>query len=187
VAAVSDCPGFASASRHRGTTLVELLVVLALVSVMVLVAAQLVIHSVQLQGAVGMSIKNPLTSHVTGRLRNDIQGSMLVVEERDIWEDGPLVLKTRNSRLVSFRKVDDTLVRKTSMLDETVLEERVLMRGLTSWWWRCPVPGTVDLRYAYLINAGSESANARRAGYAGERRTEQLRFAIRGWGAEAGW
>jgi hypothetical protein len=73
------------------------------------------------------------------------------------------------------------------MLDGAVVEERVLMRGMTSWWWRCPVPGTVDLRFAYLINAGSESAAARQAGYAGERRTEQLRFAIRGWGAEAGW
>jgi hypothetical protein len=154
---------------------------------MVLVAAQLVTHSIQLQGAVGMSIKNPLLAHVTGRLRNDIQGAMAVVEDHDTWQDGPLVLKTRDSRLVRFLKVDDTLVRRTSMLDETVLEERVLMRGLTSWWWRCPVQGTVDLRYAYLVNAGSESADARRVGYAGERRTEQLRFAIRGWGAEAGW
>jgi len=53
--------------------LVELLVVLALLSLMVVAASQLVIHSIQLLGATGRSVRNPVLVHVTNRLRNDVQ------------------------------------------------------------------------------------------------------------------
>jgi prepilin-type N-terminal cleavage/methylation domain-containing protein len=54
----------------HGTTLVELLIVLALLSVVVLVAAELVTHSLRLVGAVGRSVRNPLTVQVNERLRS---------------------------------------------------------------------------------------------------------------------
>jgi prepilin-type N-terminal cleavage/methylation domain-containing protein len=65
---------------QRGTSLVELLVVLALLSVMVLVAAQLVVHSMQLLGATGRAVGNPLVVHVTSRLRHDVQEAAMVME-----------------------------------------------------------------------------------------------------------
>ena len=79
----------------RGTSLVELLVVLALLSMMILAAAQLVIHSIQLLGATGRSVRNPILVHVTNRLRNDVQEAAGVAAVEDIWTEDPLQLTTR--------------------------------------------------------------------------------------------
>lgn len=173
---------------QRGTSLVELMVVLALLAAMVLVASELVAQSLRLQGAVGRSIRNPLLAHVTGRLRVDIQGSLGVLDEDTIWRDDPLVLRTRDHRLLHYLEADGALVRRTTDLDERLIEERTLMRGLTAWWWRSPVEGVVDLRFGYLVNPFSEHAVARAVGSARERRTESLRFAVRGsWEGGPGW
>ena len=51
----------------RGTSLVELMIVLALIGVMALLAADLVTHSMTLLGAVGRSVRNPLVAHVIAR------------------------------------------------------------------------------------------------------------------------
>lgn len=176
-----------AATCQRGTSLVELLVVLALLTTMVVAASQLVVHSMRLLETVGRSVRNPLVVHVTGRIRNDVQGALAVVDPDQVWVDGPLVLRTRDNRLLELAEAGGVLVRRTTTLDELVIEERVLLRGVTAWWWSSPEPGVVDLRIAYLVNPASEHAANPAARYAGERRTERLRFAIRGAGGGAGW
>jgi hypothetical protein len=187
VAAVSRRSRAGRRRAEEGTSLVELLVVLALLTSMVLVASELVAQSMRLLGTVGRSVRNPLVVHVTGRLRNDVQAAFAVVEPDEPWSDSPLVLRTRDNRLLEFDVVDRILVRRTTTLDELLIEERALLRGVTSWWWRSPHPGVVDLRFAYLVNPGSEHAFNPASRYAGERRTETLRFAIRGAGGGARW
>lgn len=171
----------------RGTTLVELLVVLALVSAMVLVAADLVVHSIKLLGATGRSVRNPLVVHVTGRLRNDIQAAAGVRNPEESWADTPLEIRTRNNRILRFEVVDGNLMRRSIGIDGNLEDERLLLRGITAWWWQTPVPGVVDLRVGYLIYPGTETQASRDVGYAKERRTENLRFAIRGYGGTRRW
>ncbi len=187
MAAVTGGCGGCRRKAERGTTLVELLVVLALLAAMVLLASELVVQSMRLLGTVGRSMRNPLVVHVTGRIRNDVQGALAVVKPVEEWEDGPLVLRTRDNRLLELDAAGGILVRRTTTLDELVIEERVLLRGVTAWWWRCPEKAVVDLRIAYLVNPGSERALTPAVGYGGERQTERLRFALRGAGGGARW
>lgn len=174
-------------SSDRGTTLVELLVVLALISIMVLVAADLVVHSIKLVGATGRSVRNPLVVHVTGRLRNDIQTAAGVRNPENSWADTPLAIRTRNSRILQFEVVEGNLFRRNMTLEGNVEDERLLLRGVTAWWWQAPAPGVVDLRIGYLIYPGTEKQSSRDVGYGKERRTENLRFAIRGHGSTRRW
>ena len=173
--------------RNRGTTLVELLVVLALMSIMVLVAAELVTQSIRLLGATGRAVQNPMLVHVSNRLRNDIQEAAGLVAIEDIWFEGPLLLASRSGGITSIEVVDGNLVRKTIAPGSGSVEERVLLRGVTSWWWRALEPGVVDINIGYLINPPPEKQASREVGYDKERRIETLRFAIRGGGGGRQW
>jgi hypothetical protein len=171
----------------RGTSLVELLVVLALLSMMMLAAAQLVIHSIQLLGATGRSVRNPILVHVTNRLRNDVQEAAGVTAVEDIWTEDPLELTTRTGGVVRIGVEKGNLVRRTVAQGSGDIEERVLLRGVVSWWWRSPAPGVVDLNIGYLVNPETEHHTAREVGWTRERRKENLRFAIRGSGGGSNW
>ncbi len=102
----------AALSNSRGTTLVELLVVLALLSIMVVVTADLVVHSITLLGATGRSVRNPILVHVTNRLRNDVQEAAAVAIPDTLWSEDPLVLSTRAGGLVRIGVEDGNLVRR---------------------------------------------------------------------------
>jgi prepilin-type N-terminal cleavage/methylation domain-containing protein len=177
----------ATVKADRGTSLVELLVVLALLSLMMLAAAQLVIHSIQLLGATGRSVRNPILVHVTNRLRNDVQEAAGVTTVEDVWTEDPLELRTRTGGLVRIGVEKGNLVRRAVAPGSGEVEERVLLRGVVSWWWRSPIPGVIDLNIGYLVNPESEHHRARKVGYARERRNENLRFAIRGGGEGSRW
>lgn len=173
--------------KNRGTTLVELLVVLALMSVMVLVAAELVTQSIRLLGATGRAAQNPMMVHVSNRLRNDVQEAAGLVAIEDIWFEGPLLMATRTGGFTSFEVVDGNLVRRTIAPGSGESDERVLLRGVTSWWWRALEPNVVDINIGYLINPPPEKQASREVGYEKERRIETLRFAIRGGGGGRRW
>ena len=170
-----------------GTSLVELLVVLALLSVMLLVAAQLVVHSMQLLDATARAVRNPLVVHVSSRRRRDVQEAAAVQTEEWSWTDDPLVLIQHDGSRVRFELAGENLVReKTGGLGE-VFDKRVILRGVTSWWWRCPVEGVVDLNITYLVNPEPERHVSRDPGYGLKRRKENLRFTLRGGGGGTQW
>ncbi len=171
----------------RGTSLVELLVVLALLSIMVLAAAQLVVHSVRLLGATGRSVRNPILVHVTNRLRNDVQEAAGATSVDTIWTEDALELTTRAGGLVRIGVENGKLVRRTVAPGSGTVEERVLLRGVQSWWWRSPAPGVIDLNISYLVYPDTERHAAREVGSVRERSKENLRFAIRGGGDGTEW
>jgi prepilin-type N-terminal cleavage/methylation domain-containing protein len=171
----------------RGTSLVELLVVLALLSVMILVGAQLVVHSMQLLGATGRAVSNPLVVHVTSRLRHDVQEAAALQREESVWTEEPLVLISHTGTFVSIARENGNLVRTQMAGLGASPERRVILRGVTAWWWRNPVEGVVDLNITYLVNPEPERQASRDVGYGLERRQENLRFAIRGGGGGTRW
>ncbi len=173
-------------TSSRGTSLVELLVVLALLSMMILVAAELVTHSMQLLGATGRAVRNPLVVHVTARLRRDIQEAAGLQHEEWTWSQEPLVLVHHDGSLVSILVEDGSLVRET-LAAGGLPDRRVILRGVTSWWWRSPMDDTVDVNIGYLVNPAPERSVSRDPGYGLERRNENLRFAIRGGNGGTRW
>jgi len=172
---------------NRGTSLVELLVVLALIGLMVLVAADLVIHSINLLGATGRSVRNPLVVHVITRLRRDVEDAAKLKTVETVWNDHALELWTHDGEIVHIERRGDRLVHETRAAAGAEVTERVLLRGVTQWWWRSPVPGVVDLRIGYLVNPEPENQASRKPGWRRVRRTENLRFAIRGGGGGRRW
>lgn len=174
-------------TASRGTSLVELLVVLALLSMMVLVAAELVTHSMQLLGATGRAVRNPLVVHVTARLRRDVQEAATIQHEAWSWSDEPLVLLRHDGSLVSILLEDGSLVRETATTPGALPDRRVILRGVTSWWWRSPIDDVVDVNIGYLVNPSPERSVSREPGYGLERRNENLRFAIRGGDGGTRW
>jgi len=172
---------------HRGTSLVELLVVLALLSVMVLAGAQLVVHSMELLGATGRAVRNPLVVHVTSRLRHDVQEAVAVQTIEWVWSEDPLILVKHDGTIVSVGLEDGDLVREKTDGSGGLPDRRVILRGVTSWWWRSPVADVVDLNITYLVNPAPERQVSRDVGYGLERRQENLRFAIRGGGGGTRW
>ncbi len=174
-------------SSARGTSLVELLVVLALLSVMVLVGAQLVVHSMELLGATGRAVRNPLVVHVTSRLRHDVQEAAALQREESVWSEDPLILVNHDGSLTGIALEDGNLVRTRMAGPGAPSDRRVILRGVTSWWWRNPVEDVVDLNITYLVNPEPERQSSRDVGYALERRQENLRFAIRGGGGGTRW
>ena len=172
---------------NHGTSLIELLVVLALIGMMVLVAADLVIHSINLLGATGRSVRNPLVVHVITRLRRDVEDAAKLKTVETIWNDRALELWTHDGEIVHIEKQGDQLIHETIAVASADVTERVLLRGVTDWWWRSPAPGVVDLRIGYLVNPEPENRVSTNPGWRRVRRTESLRFAIRGGGGGTRW
>ena len=83
--------------------------------------------------------------------------------------------------------VNGNLMRRSMTPDGNLEDERLLLRGVTAWWWQNPNAGVVEFRLDYLVYPGSEAGTARVDDYTLERRTENFRFAIRGYGAERSW
>lgn len=171
----------------RGTSLAELLVVLALIGLMVLVAADLVVHSVGLLGATGRSVRNPLVVHLTARLRQDVERAAGIKTVAPVWSEGPLELWTQEGEIVRYSLSDGRLVRQAWKPPNPLPDERVILRGATAWWWQSPVVGVVDIRLGYLVNPEPEKHASRAVGWGRVRREERLRFAVRTAGGGRKW
>jgi prepilin-type N-terminal cleavage/methylation domain-containing protein len=177
----------AAVTSRQGTTLVELLVVLALVAIMVVAAAQLITHSIELLGATGRAVRNPIMVHVNERIRRDVQEAAGLTTVETIWTEDPLEIRTHDAKLIRYSVVDGSLVRAVVAAGGVPVEERVLLRGVTSWWWRSTAPSVVDINLGHLVYPPPESISSRVVGYGQERRTENLRFANRGGWGRAQW
>jgi hypothetical protein len=97
------------------------------------------------------------------------------------------VLITHDGAIVSIALEDGNLVRAQTAGPGTPPDRRVILRGVTAWWWRTPVEDVVDLNITYLVNPEPERQSSRDVGYGLERRQENLRFAIRGGGGGTRW
>jgi prepilin-type N-terminal cleavage/methylation domain-containing protein len=173
----------AAVKSARGTTLVELLVVLALVGIMVVAAALLITHSIGLLGATGRAVRNPDMVHVNERIRRDIQEAESLAAVEMIWSDHPLEIRTHDSSLVVYSVENGNLVRSVMSAAGAVTDNRVVLRGVTSWWWRSTAPSVVDVNIGHLVYPPPEYQSSRIVGYGQERQIENLRFATRGgWG-----
>jgi len=172
---------------QRGTTLVELLVVLALVAIMVVAAAQLITYSIGLLGAAGRALGNPMMVHVNERIRRDIQEAAGLAAVEMIWSDDPLRIRMHTGEIVAYSVVNGNLVREVVSAAGETNDERVVLRGVTSWWWRSTAPSLVDVNIGHLLYLPPEYNASRKIGYDRERRVENLRFATRGGWGGAQW
>jgi prepilin-type N-terminal cleavage/methylation domain-containing protein len=170
--------------ENRGFTVPELLVVLALMSVVVLAAAQLVGEAVQLVDGAGRTMRSPSFTLAMATIRRDVQlAAGAVTSMTTGWSEDTLELLSWDGRRVRVFVDGDAIVRET--VDEVGRStgRRVLARGISSWWWRTPNPWTVDLRITAMVIP--DPIPARRAIVV--RRTETRRFVMRGSPGGRSW
>lgn len=170
--------------EDRGFTVFELLIVLALTSVVVLAAAQLVGEAAQLVDGAGRAMRSPSFTLTVATIRRDVQvAAGVTMSTTPGWSKDSLELVAWDGRRVRFVFDGDAVVREE--LDELgqPSARRVLARGITSWWWRTPNPWTVDVRITAMVNP--DPIPARRASTL--RRTETRRFVMRGAPGGRSW
>ena len=171
-------------NRDRGYTVPELLTVLALTSVVVLAAAQLVGEAVQIFAGTGRAMRSPSFTLAMATIRRDVHDAAgASVPTVPGWSQEDLELISWDGTRVRLFLDGDAIVREA--LDEhgRSSRRRVLARGVTSWWWRSPKPWTVDVRVAAMVAA--DPTTARRAAVL--RRTETRRFVMRGSPGGRSW
>jgi prepilin-type N-terminal cleavage/methylation domain-containing protein len=164
-------------TEDRGYTVPELLTVLALTSVVVLAAAQLVGEAVQLADGTGRAMRSPTITLAMAAMRRDVQdAAAAVMPVAPGWSEDTLELIFWDGRRVRLSLEHDAIVREGVDRLGKPTGRRVLVRGVTSWWWRTPNPWTVDLRMNAMVH--SDPGTARRV--TAHRRSETRRFVMRG-------
>jgi prepilin-type N-terminal cleavage/methylation domain-containing protein len=161
---------------QRGFTLFELLIALALVTLVVLGAAQLIGESVVLFEATGRAVRNPSITLAMATIRRDIQLAAGVASPGvPEWSDEPLELLGWDGHRVRLTVDDRALVRVGIDPAGQTTGRKVVMHGVESLAWRTPNPWTVDLKVT--SRAASDPAPGQR-GSVGQR-VETRRFVLR--------
>ncbi len=173
-----------SGRRESGYSVIELLIALALVTVIVIGAAQLIAESVVLLDRAGRAVRNPSLTLAAAAVRRDVQGAVALACPPPVsWTQTPLEVLDWEGRRTGIRHEGDALVRITYGVDGFPKGRRVLTRGVVSWWWRVSGPGAVDVRLTALAVPGPGAGR----GSGTFRLTETRRFALRGAGGGRRW
>jgi prepilin-type N-terminal cleavage/methylation domain-containing protein len=160
-----------------GFTVIELMVSLVLTSVIMLVGFQLVAESITLFRNADRSVRIPPLALAMATVRRDIHNAAGVEAlQTPGWQTLPLRLVAWDGQRVRLSLEGDALVRHHVDLLGGTSSRRVLMRGVTSWWWRFANTTTVDVRVTVLNQPDPMPSRRQMV----ERRTEVRRFVLRG-------
>ncbi len=170
--------------NERGATVVELLVSLALISVVFVAAGPLILQSIKLFDATGRSLTDPSASLVGSWLRRDIHSAASLHSWSDEWGNETLVLLSHDKEIITYEVDDSSLIRRRLDLAGELIDRRVILRNITYWRWRAlqgfvdvqiVLPGHVDPTRAALIRD-------RQRATASTQKIENFSFSLRGRG-----
>ncbi len=173
--------------RQRGTTLVELLVSLALLSVIAVVTAGLVIQATRLMDTAARASHNPTLTLAGEWLRRDLYETTTVIGGAGGWIDGPLVTLPQHGGWVTYAMVDGELVRTNAPPSGPAADTRVLLHGVVGWRWR--LDGGISVRIEIEALANPEAHRNLTGVRFTEpvRQTERMTIALRGRPGGRAW
>jgi len=174
-------------TSQQGVTLVELLVALALLSVIAVLSAQLVIQSTRLMDTAARASRNPDLVIATEWIRRDLYETVSVVGSGLGWSDGPLIAVAQNGGWVAIAPVEGLLVRTNAPPAGLPTDNRVILRGVVGWRWRVTDGASIQIELQAFANPDAHRNLTGAANYRLERRTERLSLALRGRPAGRGW
>jgi hypothetical protein len=151
-----------------GTTLVELLVAIALTSVAILVASALIVQSIRVVEGTSRTLRDSSTVRAKARLRSDIQMSRSADVISVGWTEGPLRLGLAAGGQVVWQ-------RRGRFLDRLGADggRSAQARGLTGWRWRSLSNDVLEIELR--VRVGDDE------------RVEDLAFALRGGDHGRSW
>jgi prepilin-type N-terminal cleavage/methylation domain-containing protein len=165
---------------QRGTTLVELLVALALLGTIAVLTAQLVIQSTRLMDTTAQATRNPGLVLAGEWLRRDLYEAKAVVGGATGWTDDPLVLVAQHGGWVAFAAVDGVLVRSGAPPGALPTDGRVVLRGVEGWRWRVDGGRLVRIELEANLNPDAHRDPTGSGTVEPRRRVDRLDFALRG-------
>jgi len=119
----------------RGYSLVEVLVALALLSLLFLLAARLLLASRRMEASASDVAAGPRLGVLGVQLRRDIDSATAVAGIGVGWSSLPLQLALKDGKAVRYDFDGENLSRSV-LLGGAALRRRVLVRGLRSFRWR---------------------------------------------------
>jgi len=178
-----------SARTQRGYTLTEALVVLALISMAVMASGPLWDETQVVLKRAGEALRQPGFGLAEARLRADVQGAGVLGAARPDWTPEPLLLRWPAGDGVRYEVHEGRLERFQLDGSGGVVTHRVVVLGVSSWQWRAASSRLVDIEVTHAVTAEIRTAGPTVPGESGKvaRRTERLRFALRGGGGERLW
>lgn len=170
-----------------GYTLIEVVVALGLLSIVMLGAAALIVSSAELGDRAVRSIRDPDLEIAVLRLRRDVQTATGLDGAAPVgWTDEPLLVRRSDAGVVAYGFDGGSLRRWTWEPDGTASDPVVVLRGVTTWRWRCPGGSAVDVQLERSrAPSGATTTTGTSRSEAAVRR-ETWRFAMRAAGA-GGW
>lgn len=134
---------------ERGATLIEMLISLALISILIMAAGPLIIQSARVFATTGRALTDPETTTVSGWFRRDIHNAVSVAAVTGEWSTLGLGLRQQDDEVVVYEAIGDTLIRRRFDLAGELLDRRVLTRGLERWRWRA-YRGLIEVEIEFL-------------------------------------
>jgi len=131
VVAEADQRDLESIMRESGMSLVELLVSLALLSVVFLAAGPLIVQSIRVFGAAGRSLMDPDAVVAGAWLRQDVHSAYSV----GTGPDNRMMLLMPEGKHVSYEQSGSSLVRRVYSAKGEVLSRQKIVPKIIGWGW----------------------------------------------------
>jgi len=160
---VSPRGGIGSTWRERGSggyTLLELMVTMSLVGIVLLAAGQIIAGAGRLLLDADRHVADPQLGSLSTTLRRDIHRSSAVVHPAPSWDEGPLDLASWDGGQIRYTLQGEALVREALVSGGGPASRRVIVNGVSSWWWRMVTPQLVEVKVTVLPRPGLGSAAA---------------------------
>jgi len=167
---------------QRGFSLVELVVVTLLMSLAVMLAAEMVVQSIRLVEGTGKSLRDPAFVGASMRLRRDVHQAAAILGDAPVWSTWPLELRLNGGGAVRVEATGGELVRTELDATSKEISRTVLVRGVRRWRWRKSAPMLVEFEVTLSMHRDPWYSLHRSNPSADQERTETLTLAVRGGG-----
>ena len=143
--------------RTSGFSLVEMLVALALMSLIMIAGGMLITESVTLLGNTGRMLRSPDTTFAGARLRRDVQDAAMVLNHPLEPTSEPLELRLRDNSSVVIGWDGRDLLRWEFEAGSHSAEAQRLLPGVVGWQWHSLGTRAVEIWVTVLVFPGRHS------------------------------